>query len=68
MFYYGEAGGNRFRFKLHKNPFGHGVAAIPVMRNLLEHLSDWEYEEDEGGFGYITTDIVGMIYLKANFP
>ena len=68
MFFDKELPGNRFRFRLHKNRYGSGVHAIPVMRNLLQHLGDWRYEETKAGIGFITTDIVGLIYIKANFP
>ena len=60
---------NRFLFRFRKNPYGSEVTAIPAVANLLPFLGDWKYEERrEGGVGFLSVDIVGMIYLKANFP
>lgn len=67
LYFYDEIPNNRFRFKFYKNRFGRGVINIPVMKNLLEYLGDWCYEEN-GMSQYITTDIVGMIYVKTHFP
>lgn len=68
LFYCRELPNNRFLFRFYKNAYGSGVVAIPQVKNLLENLSFWEYHDEEHGLGGIITDVVGMIYLKSNFP
>lgn len=70
LFYGGKLPNNRFMMRFHKNPFGDGVVGIPQMRNLLDHLGDWRFEtrSEHDELGYISVDIVGMIYLKSFFP
>lgn len=70
LFYGGELPNNRFMMRFHKNAYGEGVVAIPQVQNLLQHLPNWEfgYRFDADVQGYISVDIVGMIYIKSHFP
>ena len=69
LFFDSELPDNRFRFQFRKNRYGREVTAIPAVANLLPFLGDWKYEDGhEGSVGFLTVDIVGMIYLKSNFP
>lgn len=70
MFYGGQLPDNRFMMRFYKNPWGPGVTAIPQLQNLLQHLPNWEFgtRGPDDIFGYISVDIVGMIYLKSHFP
>lgn len=70
LFYGGELPNNRFMMRFYKNAYGSGVVHIPQLQNLLKHLPNWEYgiRYEEDTLGYISVDIVGMIYLKCHFP
>lgn len=68
LFYERELPDNRFLFRFRKNPYGEDVTAIPAVANLLPYLGDWRYHDAPNTEGTISVDIVGMIYLKANFP
>lgn len=69
LFYDKKLKDNRFRYRFYKNRYGVEVTKIPAVRNFLENVGNWSVSENgRGDIVWLDVDIVGLIYIKANYP
>lgn len=68
LFFEKELPDNRFLFRFGKNGMGLGCQTVPVVKRFLDDIGPGHEFVDDGQCGALIVDIVGMIYIKSNYP